>query len=160
MKFWSIALLGIVLAACSDQGEVPANDEGPQMTEVVTSYAPELGIDLNAMQRSSSGLYIQDVQQGSGDAVQDGAIAVVHYTGYLPDGTKFDSSRDRNEPFNVNVGAGSVIDGWEQGLVGMQPGGQRRLVIPPHLAYGPVGAGGVIPPNATLVFDIELLEVR
>jgi len=159
VKLRSIALLGVVLAACGDQGERPATDEDPQMTEVATSYASELGVDIDAMQRTSSGLYILDVQQGSGDAVQTGNTAVVHYTGYLPDGTEFDSSRDR-EPFEVNVGAGRVIDGWEEGLVGMQPGGQRRLVIPSHLAYGPRGAGGVIPPNATLVFDIELLEVR
>ena len=114
-----------------------------------------------------STLEITDVKAGKGPAIAAGQTAVVHYTGWLysasaPDhkGTKFDSSRDRNDPFSFQVGAGEVIGGWDQGVVGMQPGGQRRLVIPPALGYGARGAGGVIPPNATLLFDIELLSIK
>ncbi|MFL6600561.1 MAG: FKBP-type peptidyl-prolyl cis-trans isomerase [Steroidobacteraceae bacterium] len=112
-------------------------------------------------------LQITDVKVGKGPAITAGQTAVVHYTGWLYSeashdhkGKKFDSSRDRNDPFSFSVGGGEVIGGWDQGVVGMQAGGQRRLVIPPTLGYGARGAGGVIPPNATLLFDIELLSIK
>jgi FKBP-type peptidyl-prolyl cis-trans isomerase len=108
-----------------------------------------------------------DVKTGEGPAITAGQTAVVHYTGWLyaasaPDhkGKKFDSSRDRKDPFSFQVGGGEVIGGWDQGVAGMQAGGQRQLVIPPSLGYGARGAGGVIPPNATLLFDIELLSIK
>jgi len=85
---------------------------------------------------------------------------VVHYTGWLEDGTKFDSSLDRNTPFDFSLGAGQVIKGWEEGVTGMQSGGKRKLTIPSNLGYGSRGAGGVIPANATLIFEVELLEIR
>lgn len=109
---------------------------------------------------TSSGLRYTDIESGSGAAVTGrGQTVIVHYTGWLEDNTKFDSSLDRNEPFSFPVACGYVIKGWDEGVVGMQVGGKRRLVIPPELGYGPRGAGGVIPPNATLVFEIELLEI-
>ena len=108
-----------------------------------------------------------DVKTGTGPAITAGQTAVVHYTGWLYSATakdhkgkKFDSSRDRNDPFDFRVGGGEVIGGWDQGVVGMQVGGQRQLVIPASLGYGARGAGGVIPPNATLLFDIELLKIQ
>mgnify|MGYP001585768389 CR=1 FL=1 len=105
-------------------------------------------------------LKIEDVAVGSGDEAIEGKEVTVHYTGTLTDGKKFDSSHDRAEPFSFRLGAGMVIPGWEQGIKGMKVGGKRKLVIPPQLGYGERGAGGVIPPNATLIFDVELLGVK
>lgn len=106
-----------------------------------------------------SGLQYVDVVIGTGPEVQVGAQVSVHYTGWLEDKTKFDSSKDRGEPFSFVVGQGQVIKGWDEGLVGMKVGGTRKLVIPAQLGYGSNGAGGVIPPNATLIFEIELLKI-
>jgi FKBP-type peptidyl-prolyl cis-trans isomerase len=105
-------------------------------------------------------LIIEDLVAGSGDTATAGQSVSVHYTGWLTDGQKFDSSLDRNDPFEFRLGAGQVIPGWDQGVAGMQVGGKRKLTIPPELGYGARGAGGVIPPNATLVFEVELLAVR
>lgn len=105
-------------------------------------------------------LQSEDLVVGNGPAVKSGDTVSVHYTGWLSDGSKFDSSLDRNQPFEFTVGQGRVIQGWDQGLVGMQVGGTRKLTIPPNLAYGEQGSGNVIPPNATLVFEIQLLEIK
>jgi FKBP-type peptidyl-prolyl cis-trans isomerase FkpA len=102
----------------------------------------------------------EDTKVGTGAEAAAGKLVSVHYTGWLTDGKKFDSSKDRNEPFNFQLGAGQVIKGWDQGVVGMKVGGVRKLTIPPSLGYGAAGAGGVIPPNATLVFEVELLDVH
>jgi FKBP-type peptidyl-prolyl cis-trans isomerase len=109
--------------------------------------------------KTPSGLEIEDTTPGSGDEAKAGQRVSVHYTGRLTDGKKFDSSHDRNEPFKFTLGAGQVIRGWDEGVAGMKVGGQRTLTIPPELGYGSRGAGNVIPPNATLVFDVELLAV-
>jgi FKBP-type peptidyl-prolyl cis-trans isomerase FkpA len=106
-----------------------------------------------------SGLTIDDIVVGNGAAATAGQKVKVHYTGWLTNGTKFDSSKDRNDPFVFPLGAGSVIKGWDEGVQGMKIGGKRKLTIPPALGYGARGAGGVIPPNATLVFEVELLGV-
>jgi FKBP-type peptidyl-prolyl cis-trans isomerase FkpA len=108
---------------------------------------------------TASGLQYEEVRVGTGAAARSGQDVVVHYTGWLTDGRKFDSSRDRAEPFAFPLGAGQVIAGWDEGVEGMQVGGMRMLTIPPQLGYGEWGAGGVIPPNATLVFEVELLDV-
>jgi peptidylprolyl isomerase len=107
-----------------------------------------------------SGLKYVEIVEGTGAIPKTGQKVTVHYIGTLEDGTKFDSSRDRNQPFDFKLGAGQVIKGWDEGLSTMKVGGRRKLIIPPGLGYGARGAGGVIPPNATLVFDVELLKAE
>jgi len=144
-RFARRALLGSLLALIA----VPVRAQGP---------------DLSAATRTRSGLGIVEVREGSGEAATAGRTARVHYTGWLLEngrrGAKFDSSRDRGQPFEFPVGAGRVIKGWDEGVAGMKIGGQRTLVVPADLGYGARGAGNVIPPNATLVFDVELLALR
>jgi len=115
------------------------------------------------MQTTPSGLQYEDTVAGSGAEAKAGQTVSVHYTGWLYEdgraGRKFDSSKDRNDPFEFSLGAGMVIRGWDEGVQGMKVGGTRQLVIPPQLGYGARGAGGVIPPNATLLFEVELLGV-
>jgi len=146
----------LALAACSPGPKVcetPASQEGDmsQGPPAVTGQPITTG----------SGLKYIDVEHGSGDGPIASQTVVVHYTGWLEDGTKFDSSVDRGRPFSFKIGAGQVIAGWDEGLATMQLCGKRRLIIPPDLGYGERGAaGGAIPPNATLIFDVELLEIR
>ena len=108
---------------------------------------------------TDSGLKYDDTVVGTGATATKGQTVSVHYTGWLIDGDKFDSSKDRNDPFEFALGAGHVIRGWDEGVQGMKVGGTRRLTIPPQLGYGAQGAGGVIPPNATLIFEVELLAI-
>lgn len=140
------------LAGCAPRGE---GTPDPAMN----TFAAALGVDLSRMTKTPSSLYILDEQAGSGAEAGTGQRVSVHYTGWLPDGTKFDSSRDRNQPFEFALGAGKVIAGWDEGVAGMKVGGRRKLVIPAALGYG-ARAMGPIPPNSTLVFDVELLAVR
>ena len=109
--------------------------------------------------KQQKGLKIEDIKEGTGKAVKSGDTVVIHYNGTLKDGTKFDSSYDRGEPFETQIGIGQVIKGWDLGVVGMKVGGKRRLTISPELGYGDQPMGN-IPPNSTLIFDVELLEIK
>lgn len=115
--------------------------------------------DKMAQKITDSGLKYEDLAEGEGNVAEAGQRVSVHYTGWLSDGTQFDSSVSRNEPFQFSLGKGMVIRGWDEGVAGMKVGGKRKLTIPPQLGYGAQGAGGVIPPNATLVFEVELLDI-
>ncbi len=118
----------------------------------------------NAEETTASGLKIIDTEVGTGAQPNTGQTAIVHYTGWLYDngekGTKFDSSVDRGQPFGFKIGTGQVIRGWDEGVATMKVGGKRTLILPPELGYGASGAGGAIPPNATLIFDVELLDIQ
>jgi FKBP-type peptidyl-prolyl cis-trans isomerase len=155
-------------AAPAGTGAPPASVTAPAKAAPAAAPATPLP-DVEAARRAaeSLGLVIKDLKVGSGEVALAGAVVRVHYTGWLYDpkapegkGEKFDSSLDRGDPFVFPLGAGRVIRGWDLGVAGMQPGGKRRLVIPADLGYGERGAGGAIPPNATLTFDVELLNVR
>lgn len=115
---------------------------------------------MSSVITTPSGLQYEDIVVGEGDNPRRGGAAIVHYTGTLIDGKKFDSSRDRNEPFTFPIGVGRVIAGWDEGVMTMKVGGRRTLTVPAALGYGANGAGGVIPPNAVLIFDVELLGVK
>ncbi len=123
-------------------------------------FPKKASVDDTNWTTTSTGLKIADKEIGSGNPVKEGDRVSVHYTGYLIDGKKFDSSLDRNAPFEFTIGAHQVIPGWEEGLVGMQVGGKRSLMIPPGMAYGSQGVPPIIPGNATLIFDIELLAIK
>lgn len=146
-----IAGLGLPAGAASAQTTAPSG---------ATSASSKLSATVTDLQKN-------DAKLGSGAEAQAGKTAVVHYTGWLYDpaapggkGAKFDSSRDRGTPFSFPLGGGRVIKGWDEGVAGMKVGGQRTLIIPPAMGYGARGAGGVIPPNATLIFDVELVDVK
>jgi FKBP-type peptidyl-prolyl cis-trans isomerase FkpA len=143
--FLSISLAVVSLGPASARAATPA--AGPAKT-------------TGKGTTTASGLKYWDLKKGTGAVAKSGAVVKVHYTGWLTDGKKFDSSVDRNEPFEFKLGAGMVIRGWDEGVAGMKVGGKRQLQIPPDLGYGAHGAGAAIPPNATLVFDVELLGVN
>ena len=137
-----LSLLGLAVFTFAEEKKMSSNEAGGR---VVTT---------------ESGLQYIDLVVGTGRQAKRGDTATVHYIGWLADGKKFDSSVDRKEPFSFRVGAGQVIKGWDEGVGTMKVGGKRKLTIPPQLGYGARGAGNVIPPNATLTFDVELLELR
>lgn len=124
-----------------------------------TQFAPSLGVDPSTMAVTASGLYMRDDTVGTGATAEPGDSISVHYTGWLADGTKFDSSLDRGQPLEFKLGVGRVIKGWDEGVQGMKVGGTRTLIIPPNLGYGQQGIGP-IPPNAILVFRVQLLAIE
>ncbi len=160
-----VAVLAIaLLAGCnqyeaqnvgSSAGATPSTPSTPSTPAPAAAATPTGG----KVHKLPSGLQYEDMVVGSGKMAEPGMNVSVHYTGWLTDGTKFDSSLDRNQAFQFQLGAGMVIRGWDEGVKGMRIGGKRKLTIPPDMGYGAAGAGGVIPPNATLVFDVELLAI-
>jgi peptidylprolyl isomerase len=130
-----------------------------QVTEKKPTPSKPMSDEDNKVVTTPSGLKYEVIKAGDGATPKTGQTVVVHYTGTLEDGTKFDSSRDRGQPFSFKLGVGQVIKGWDEGLSTMKVGDRRKLIIPPELGYGARGAGGVIPPNATLIFDVELLKI-
>src|SRR3989344_2231136 len=150
LKYLTIfTIAGTILAGCSLKS-----------TDTDTTATLEPPEPAKNQQEQVSELKIEDLQVGTGKQTQASDKVSVHYAGPLPDGKKFDSSLDRNQPFEFSLGSGQVIKGWDQGIVGIRVGGKRKLTIPASLAYGDHGVGGVIPPGATLVFDVELLSVN
>jgi FKBP-type peptidyl-prolyl cis-trans isomerase len=161
----SIILLALLIvagvAACGDEDSDDGSDPGSQPSAEATEETDTSGAATCYEEGTTtdSGLKIEDKVCGDGDVAEAGQLVTVHYVGTLEDGTQFDSSRDRGQPFEFQLGAGMVIPGWDEGVEGMAVGGQRTLTIPPELGYGAEGAGEVIPPDSTLIFEIELLEV-
>ena len=141
----ALALLGLGLASLTTAAKDDPKDKGKSEKKVV---------------ETKSGLKYIDEKEGAGDRAQSGDTVEVHYTGWLKDGKKFDSSVDRGKPFSFKLGAGQVIKGWDEGVAGMRVGGKRKLIIPPELGYGKRGAGNVIPPDAELTFEVELLKIK
>ena len=170
-----IALAAVGSTACQKRTE-PAADAtteaapaaAPTDTSQVDSISPaapaasskEAEVNDPELTTTPSGLKYTDEVVGNGAEAKTGQTAVVHYTGWLLDGKKFDSSKDRGQPFSFPLGRGQVIKGWDEGVVGMRVGGKRTLIIPADLGYGARGAGGVIPPNSTLKFEVELLDLK
>jgi peptidylprolyl isomerase len=149
----TLALAAALAVGCEHAPEKAGTDTGAAGEKKASPMAENL-------ETTPSGLQYSDIKVGTGASPKVGQTAVVHYTGTLMDGKKFDSSKDRGQPFQFALGRGQVIKGWDEGVATMKVGGIRKLVIPPDLAYGSRGAGGVIPPNATLNFEVELLEIR
>jgi FKBP-type peptidyl-prolyl cis-trans isomerases 1 len=158
----SLTAPAIATSSASASAPMELDPDDPNPTLFAMADASALGgpMDVEKSRLTASGLRITDVVVGTGAEASPGDTVVVHYRGTLEDGSQFDASYDRGTPFSFPLGAGRVIKGWDEGVQGMQVGGKRKLVIPPDLGYGSRGAGGVIPPNATLIFDVELLEVK
>ena len=151
-----LGLVATVAAACGDDGEEASPTPAASGTQAAVG-SPAASEEATV---TASGLQIIDLKVGSGALPQTGQTVVVHYTGWLADGTKFDSSVDRGQPFSFTIGTGQVIDGWDEGVATMKVGGKRRLIIPPDLGYGASGRPPIIPANAELTFDVELLEIK
>jgi FKBP-type peptidyl-prolyl cis-trans isomerase FkpA len=163
MKSMVLTGMAALLVGCGDRGAGRQTQQAVSLAQAAAepeelSYAPSLNVAIDRMRRLPSGVLIHDLAAGEGDSAYDGRIAVVRYAGWLVDGTPFDSNRD-GSPFTFRIGAGEVIEGWDEGVPGMRVGGRRQLIIPPRMGYGEWGMGP-IPPHATLVFEVELLGVQ
>jgi len=160
-------LLAVALLACGDRspsGGVVQALRAPDLPEAAADpslidYHPDLHVALDQMKAFPNGVLWHDDSTGVGDSLDVDMTAVVHYTGWLPDGTPFDTSRESGTPFSFRVGAGEVIEAWDTALIGMRPGGRRKLIVPPSMGYGSEPFGP-LPANAVLVFEVELLEIR
>ncbi|BAW95310.1 FKBP-type peptidyl-prolyl cis-trans isomerase [[Synechococcus] sp. NIES-970] len=169
-SFGLIVICGVmlILSAVFNVGDqtaiaaelTPTNAPAVQIAANPTEELKNMDLDLSKAVTTESGLQYIDEVVGEGEFPMAGEMVTVHYTGKLTDGKVFDSSVKRNEPFSFVIGVGQVIKGWDEGVITMKPGGKRTLIIPAELGYGARGAGGVIPPNATLIFDVELLGIR
>ncbi|MBD2341821.1 FKBP-type peptidyl-prolyl cis-trans isomerase [Calothrix sp. FACHB-156] len=172
---WRAGLMSFccLMVACTQQGDTQQTSNAGQTTDnpsivaaeatatpTASSTPKKTTTGANKVVTTSSGLKYTELKVGTGAIPKIGQTVSVHYTGTLENGTKFDSSRDRGVPFEFPLGTGQVIKGWDEGISTMKVGGRRQLIIPPELGYGARGAGGVIPPNATLIFDVELLSIK
>lgn len=160
MKIHHVAVMAaaVMLATITAFSQTTTTKEAPAGSAAGTTMEkPTSGTQARTL---PDGTKVEDEVVGTGAEATKGKLVTVHYTGKLTNGQKFDSSKDRNEPFQFKLGAGMVIKGWDEGVAGMKVGGKRKLTIPPESGYGARGAGGVIPPNATLLFDVELLNVQ
>ena len=150
----SLVMCFILISGCAKKEELPVQENAPAQAQEKAAAAAQPVAAVTELK-------IEDTTVGTGAVAEAGKSVTVHYTGWLTNGTKFDSSKDHGQPFTFQLGAGQVIKGWDQGVAGMKVGGVRKLTIPPTLGYGANGAGGgLIPPNATLVFEVELLGVN
>ena len=157
-----LACLALALPACQADRPDPGTEQAVAIVEATAdpaqlTYHPDLGINVAEMQRFPSGILYRDLELGTGDSLRTGDRAAVTYTGWLPDGTRFDTNVGA-DPYLYVVGAGEVIQGWDLGLLGMQPGGRRQLILPHEMGYGAQGSGP-IPPFSVLVFEVELREI-
>ena len=155
----------LVFTQISGQKDAAIGNSSPAQPTTTVTQENNTPIKSNTMSEANavttaSGLKYIELQEGTGATPQTGQTVEVHYIGTLENGTKFDSSRDRGKPFSFKIGTGQVIKGWDEGLSTMKVGGRRQLIIPSELGYGARGAGGVIPPNSTLIFDVELISVK
>ena len=168
MRVSSNAVLGVgvaltlVMSACesTEKSSAPAASESGGTTAPAPVAQPKQEKPKSMAVTTASGLKYEILKDGTGAEAKPGQTVSVHYTGWLENGTKFDSSKDRGRPFSFQLGAGQVIRGWDEGVAGMKIGETRKLTIPSSIGYGARGAGGVIPPNATLIFEVDLLEVH
>ncbi len=160
MSKGGVVIAVVLTSVASACGGGPRGDTGPLPSSDPEDlvFAPEVSVDLSAMEKTASGLYLQDIVVGDGPAARRTSRVWVKYVGRLPDGSVFDANLG-GEPYHTRLGGSEVIRGWNEGIVGMRRGGIRRLVVPPHLAYGARGTGDV-PPGATLIFDLELVDLQ